>query len=143
MGRLLCWTVINMLTKYCDRCHKKLRIGEKCSCLYLHDHKVCMDDDFYKTSEWRKARDECIRLCCGLDLYSLYNGKIEYGYTVHHIRPVNLVPNLKLVQSNLIYLTESNHKFIHSMYEHGKYEKTAELLLILKNEFTGGMFETF
>ena len=99
-------------------------------------HKVCKSDDFYYTPEWHRARTECIRLCCGLDLYSLYvNGAIEYGYTVHHIEPINKRPDLRLTQSNLIYLTESNHKLIHSMYEKGIYQEVAELLRCLKERF--------
>ncbi len=97
-----------------------------------------MDDDFYQSVQWRQIREQCIELCCGLDLYSLYKGRIEYGYTVHHIRPAHFAPQLRLVQSNLIYLTESNHKLIHSLYEHGQYEKTAALLLKLKENFIKG-----
>ena len=127
--------VIVILCKYCTRCHKQLKIGEKCSCTYKTDHKVCMSDDFYNSKDWRKVREECIRLCCGLDLYSLSKGLIEYGYTVHHIEPVDLAPNLKLSQSNLIYLTESNHKLIHSMYASGQYHETIIFLKDLKRMF--------
>lgn len=129
----------HMLSKYCDRCHQRLRIGEKCRCTYRFDHKVCQEDDFYQTKEWKEARQKCRELCCGLDLYSLYHGRVEYGLTVHHIRPVNLSPELKLTQSNLIYLTESNHKRIHSLYEHGQYETTVTLLLQLKQDFIEGV----
>ncbi len=124
-----------MIIKYCDRCKKKLRIGERCSCAYKFDHKICMEDDFYRSREWLTARKKCIELCCGLDLYSLHQGRVECGFTVHHIRPLRLSPELSLSQSNLIYLTESNHKLIHSMYEHGQYENTAVLLLKLKKDF--------
>lgn len=133
-----------MISKYCDKCHKRLKIGEKCSCLYKHDHKICMDDDFYKTTEWRNARSKCIELCCGLDLYSLSKGKIEYGYTVHHIEPLDIMPRLALVQSNLIYLTESNHRIIHELYKKGYYRELSKHLKKLKTKFVqGGTFETF
>lgn len=124
-----------VISKYCDRCHKKLKVGEKCGCTHKIGHKVCKSDDFYYTPEWHRAREECIRLCCGLDLYSLSQGKIEFGYTVHHIEPINKRPDLRLTQSNLIYLTESNHKLIHSMYETGMYQEVTELLRYLKERF--------
>ena len=124
-----------MIAKYCDRCHKRLKIGEKCECAYRTSHKVCKEDDFYYTSDWHKARADCIRLCCGLDLYSLSQGKIEYGYTVHHIVPVDKDPALRLVQSNLIYLTESNHRSIHSAYERGNYQEMSAFLRKLKADF--------
>lgn len=131
--------VVFLLVKYCDKCHKALKIGEKCDCTYKIKHKVCKDDDFYFSADWHRARTECIRLCCGLDLYSLSQGLIEYGYTVHHIEPVNKRPDLKLTQSNLIYLTESNHKLIHSAYEKGEYKEMTELLRKLKADFIRGV----
>lgn len=135
--------VIIMLSKYCDKCHKRLKIGEKCTCTYKTDHKICSDDDFYNTSDWHKAREQCKMLCCGLDLYSLSQGRIEYGFTVHHIEPINLKPDLRLVQSNLIYLTESNHRIIHGLYDSGQYEKTVILLQNIKERFIRGCIENF
>lgn len=98
-----------------------------------------MTDDFYKTGDWIKARAKCIQDCCGLDLYSLYvHGVIEYGFTVHHIEPINITPELRLTQSNLIYLTESNHQIVHSLYDSGKYVETIALLYSLKERFARG-----
>ena len=134
----------DVICKYCDKCHKRIRIGEKCGCRYKHDHKVCIDDDFYKSVEWRNARSKCIELCCGLDLYSLSMGKIEFGYTVHHIEPLDIMPRLALVQTNLIYLTESNHRIIHELYKKGHYGELTTQLKRIKREFIqGGMSGTF
>ena len=127
--------------KFCDRCHRQLRIGEKCPvCFKLRNKSYSTDeDDFYKSPEWLKVRRQCIELCCGLDLYSLYcNNTIEYGYTVHHIEPVNVSPQLKLEQSNLIYLSESSHQIVHSLYRNGKYLKTVNFLKSIKEKFIQG-----
>lgn len=92
-----------MLSKFCDRCHKRLNIGEQCKCTLSKYQKDT--EDFYRTSSWLKVRDHCIELCCGLDLYSLFVYKtIEYGRTVHHIVPLKKDESLALEQSNLIYL---------------------------------------
>ena len=130
-----------MLIKYCDHCHKRLNVGETCCCTLKQKNKEYFSDDFYRSAIWNKAREICIEQCCGLDLYSLYiNHSIEYGFTVHHIIPLDDEPKLKLAQSNLIYLTESDHRLIHSMYDNGKYDETVSLLRRIKKDFiTGGM----
>ena len=132
-----------MLMKYCDRCRRQLRIGEKCpDCFRKFNSERNKDKvtaDFYKSSEWLKARKICIEQCCGLDLYSLYqNDIIEYGQTVHHIETVEVSPKLRLEQSNLIYLTESNHQIIHNLYKNGKYLETVNFLKSIKEKFMQG-----
>ena len=132
-----------MLVKYCDRCHRKLNIGEKCPVCFRKRNSERNKDkvtaDFYKSSEWLKARKICIEQCCGLDLYSLYhNDIIEYGQTVHHIEPVEVAPQSRLIQSNLIYLTESNHQIIHNLYKNGKYDETVAFLKSIKEKFMQG-----
>ena len=140
--RLLCW-VKAMLMKYCDRCRRQLRIGEKCpDCFRKFNserNKNKVTNDFYQSSEWLKARKICIELCCGLDLYSLYhNDTIKYGYTVHHIEPVEVSPQLRLEQSNLIYLSESSHQVVHNLYKQGKYLETVKFLKSIKEKFIRG-----
>ena len=134
-----------MLIKYCDRCRRQLRIGEKCPYCFKARNKSYAKDDFYQSSEWLKARKLCIELCCGLDLYSLYhNDTIEYGYTVHHIEPVEVSPQLRLEQSNLIYLSESSHQVVHNLYKNGKYSETVKFLKSIKEKFIqGGCMKNF
>ena len=136
--RLLCW-VKAMLMKYCDRCRRQLRIGQKCPVCFKARNKSYAKDDFYQSSEWLKVRRKCIELCCGLDLYSLYcNNTIEFGYTVHHIEPVEVSPQLRLEQSNLIYLSESSHQIVHNLYRQGKYLETVKFLKSIKEKFIRG-----
>ena len=131
-----------MISKYCERCHKRLNIGGQCSCTVRQRFKEYRSDDFYRSSDWLTVRAECIRLCCGLDIYSLLvNHTIEYGNTVHHIVPVEKDKRLVLAQDNLIYLTESNHRKIHSLYDSGKYVETVDMLRNLKKEFCRGYID--
>ena len=133
-----------MIVKYCVRCHKRLKIGEQCTCTAKRLSKEYKSDDFYRSPDWLTVRAECIRLCCGLDLYSLFiDHAIEYGYTVHHIVPIEKDKSLMLSQSNLIYLTESNHRKIHSLYDAGKFDETAQMLRKFKNAFVGGGLKNF
>ncbi len=130
-----------MLMKHCDRCHRQLHIGEKCPDCFRARNKSYTNaaDNFYRSPEWLKVREQCIRLCCGLDLYSLYvNDTIEYGFTVHHIEPVEVSPQLRLEQSNLIYLSERSHQTIHALYKQGKYKETVIFLKNIKEKFVQG-----
>lgn len=138
--QLLCYPKVgdDILSKYCDRCHKRLRIGQICKCSFARYNKKATEE-FYKTSNWVRARAHCIELCCGLDLYSLFVYKtIEYGRTVHHIVPLKKNPSLSLEQSNLIYLTDANHSMIHEMYK-SQYQQTVELLTSIKAQFVEGV----
>lgn len=131
-----------MISKQCARCGKRIRIGAGCGCVTSKRHAPTGSDQysdavkvFYHTKEWERARDACIHQCHGLDLYSLFVlRKIEYGHTVHHIIP--LIDNyaLRISQSNLIYLTESNHRILHKLYE-TDYAGTTALLQSLKIRF--------
>lgn len=130
-----------MIIKRCDYCGRNNPIGKQCSCLHSiskskSENKYTKEDKkFYKSSDWLKARDKCIQLCCGIDLYSYFIlHRIEYGQTVHHIVPLLDDYSLRLSQDNLIYLTESNHRTIHRLYE-SEYLKTTEILRKILHDF--------
>jgi len=56
---------------------------------------------------------------------------------VHHIVEIKEDWNKKLLISNLIYLTNSNHMYVHSMYNKSDKDKTKiqELLIELLDRF--------
>ncbi len=131
-----------MISKRCTHCGKRIQVGKDCGCISKKRYKPTASDkytadvkEFYRTKEWEHARDECIRRCHGIDIYSLFVlGKIEYGFTVHHIVPLIDDYSLRKSQSNLIYLTESNHRHIHKLYE-TDYESATALLKSLLQRF--------
>lgn len=124
-----------MIYKQCDRCHKKLKPSQKCSCIPKRKNGDKQTEPFYLTKEWRMARIQCIKNCYGLDIFSFYQfGIIQYGFTVHHIYPVADYWDKRLLQSNLIYLTESNHRVIHNMMKQD-FNGTVKTLLELKQRF--------
>jgi 5-methylcytosine-specific restriction protein A len=93
---------------------------------------------FYDSKAWKKTRDSVIANCYGIDVVEYYRtGLIIQGYTVHHIIELSDDYNLKLDTDNLIYLTESNHQFIHREYNKGDREKKAiqKMLVELKKKF--------
>lgn len=124
-----------MLSKVCSRCGKRIPLASECSCMKrlkskVNNHRKYNEDvkKFYSTKEWNDARDLCIARCHGIDLYSFFVlNRIEYGEVVHHIVPIVDDYSKRLNADNLIFLTERNHKLIHSLYENS-YDKTVNLL---------------
>ncbi len=127
-----------MLSKICTRCGKRIPLNSVCKCSigkrgkHTQHHRYNEDiKKFYSTSEWKKARERCIAECFGIDIYSFFVlNKIEYGEIVHHIIPIVNDYSERLRAENLIYLTETNHKLIHSLYENS-YDETVKLLKTL------------
>ncbi|MBS5794935.1 MAG: HNH endonuclease [Clostridiales bacterium] len=59
-----------------------------------------------------------------LDIYSYYVlGRVEKGEVVHHIVALDEDFSKRLSLSNLIYLTEKNHRNIHNLMKKGPKEK--------------------
>ena len=83
-------------------------------------------------------RDSVISSCYGIDIVELYRtGKVLQGYTCHHINTLDNCWDRRLDTTNLIYLTESNHQFIHKEMNKGIREEKAiiKILISLKNKF--------
>lgn len=111
-----------MILTHCSRCHKRIAVGTQCPCYERTRAKGKGNrldlDSFYNSSEWRAVRSAAIAKTYGLDIYSLYvENKIEYGFTVHHIVPLEDDYSKRSDQSNLIYLSESHHRQIHELYK--------------------------
>lgn len=125
-----------MITKICPRCRAKVPTGQMCGCVKrdrtnpLGEYSAEIKK-FYLSDDWNRARNKCIFNCFGLDLISVFvEKKIEYGFTVHHIVPLTKDYSKRLMQSNLIYLTESHHRSIHRLYD-AEYQETVEALKTL------------
>ena len=107
--------------KRCSRCGKRIREGEKCTCIdkrYKEEDKYTANDKeklFYRTALWQRKRDYISKKYGGIDIYSYIKyGRLEQGQTVHHIVPLKDNWALRLENSNLIYLTNQNHQQIHA-----------------------------
>lgn len=136
-----------MMSKMCSRCGKRIPIASSCSCTKkiknkVNNHHKYNEDvkKFYSTKEWNNARERCIAECYGIDLYSFFVlNQIEYGEVVHHIVPIVDDYSKRISADNLIFLTERNHKLIHSLYKNS-YSETVHLLksLLRRAEFMRG-----
>lgn len=126
--------------KRCTRCNKRILVGVSCSCRqkrFQEDKKyqAIHETLFYSSKEWSILRKQIIETFYGIDIYSYYmEDRIESGYTVHHIIPIQEDWSRRLDKNNLIYLTESNHRLIHNRMKEEK-EATVKLLLDLIQRF--------
>lgn len=130
--------------KRCDYCHRSIPIGKQCTCRKPIRYKQKKTEDIYLTGKWKEVRGLCIRCCFGLDIFAYYKDNvIAFGFTVHHIYPVEDYPEKEFSLDNLIYVTEQNHRLIHSMLELD-FDGTVQLLKEYKSRFAadfgvGGM----
>lgn len=136
-----CNKVIDCNAKYCDR-HKELHEREerKRHRLYKQTRYTTKakkrDRSFYDSKKWKRARDQAILNCMGMDVY-LYmtTGIIRSGERVHHILTLEDSWDDRLYLGNLIYLTEQSHREIHAAYAISKESKEKlqeKLFLFLK-----------
>lgn len=125
-----------MIIKRCPRCGGTVQVGALCGCRQARyrEEDRCKSPEivaFYRSAEWRRAKQSAIYRCNGLDLYSLYQlGLLEHGFIVHHIVPLEDCWDLRLAPSNLIYLTASNHQKIHDFYKQGTDTKQVTIKLL-------------
>lgn len=121
--------------KRCPRCGTRLLSAESCpKCKRLYEKK--QNDKytlFYNMADWRKAKQLCINRLAGIDWYEYFtNGRLVNGDTVHHIIPIKDDFSLRLTQSNLIYLTNSNHQLVHKELDAGS-ERREAIIKALKD----------
>lgn|SRR5690606_1700796 len=73
-----------------------------------------IQDRFYKSKQWRRKREIILRR----DEYQCQEcrryGKVTPATTVHHIFPLEIYPELKLVNDNLISLCNKCHESMHN-----------------------------
>jgi 5-methylcytosine-specific restriction endonuclease McrA len=94
--------------------------------------------DFYNNEEWKRIREATINGYYGMDILEFYRtGNIIQGEAVHHIIELEDDWNCRVDISNLIYLTEKNHRRVHVEYEKGYKEKKnmQNILFNLIDEF--------
>lgn len=139
------WTGCNRIVKegvrYCDY-HQSLYMKEQKDKYKeykrrrMHNEEQRKFQRFYCSKEWRNCRELAILDTLAIDVIDYYKfNRITQGDTVHHVVEVSEDYSKRLDRDNLIYLTNSNHKFVHKEYCKGNKAKMQELLLNLKLKF--------
>lgn len=133
-----------MIMKYCEYCHKVMPYEHECTKKIKYTSTEKKTNPFYLSKQWTDKREHIKRKCFGLDVYDLIvNHTVTYGRIVHHIVPLNDNQHLKLSDSNLIFLSDSNHQLIHEMLNQN-YISTINMLTECLKKFeeifgTGGI----
>ena len=118
----------------CQYCGKSLPVGTKCECRFDKSNKPLIykppdiastkSDSFYHSDEWRRLRLVIMSIYNNMDIYSWYKyGRLEPGFIVHHIIPLKDDYSKRADISNLIYLTDDNHRLIHSLMDESDEKK--------------------
>ncbi len=87
------------------------------------------NDEFYKSSRWRKKREKILRRDKYLCRISQRYGKLVQANTVHHIFPRDEYPEYQWEDWNLISVSDVIHNALHDRNSQKLSEKGAELLI--------------
>lgn len=123
-----------MLYKRCSSCGKKIPYDSQCSCVSKRRREYNKQrysknnvkfEMFYHSNTWRKdLRTRAIKFYYHIDILEYYKfNNIVEGKIVHHIIEVKDDFNKADDISNLIYLTDTNHKRVHAIYEKSQKDK--------------------
>lgn len=136
-----CTRILKDNNKYCTY-HKKLYEKEnkerykEYKARRLHNEEQQRFQKFYNCEAWKRLRELAINDTVAIDVVDYYMmGQINQGERVHHIIELNQDFNKRLDRTNLIYLTERNHRIVHREYCNGNKAKMQELLFSLKIKF--------
>ena len=110
-----------MLVRYCARCGKFVKQGERCSCYTPPERRDKVEhDNMYNSYLWKKTATAARHRANYTDEYLLqYEQRFIEGHTVHHIWTVKERPDLALSLDNLVVVSRRSHDLIHEAYAKG------------------------
>lgn len=132
-----------MLYKICGRCGKKIAQGSKCSCTkqrhktYDKESRNKENASFYHSKAWKSLTALCKLKANGLDMWELIiNKRIIKGTLSHHIEELEENIDRALDITNLIWVSDKTHAYIHKEYNkspENKRKLQEKLFLIVNN----------
>ena len=128
-----------MLMKVCGKCGKKIEATKTCECsksrhkVYDREYRKKDNAEFYNSKAWKQLTKLCKLQANGLDMYELeVNNRIIKGTLSHHIEELEEDINRALDITNLIWVSEKTHNYIHSVYNKRKEDKNKLKALLFK-----------
>lgn len=128
-----------MLMKVCGKCGKKIEATKTCECsksrhkVYDREYRNKEHAEFYNSKAWKQLTKLCKLKANGLDMYELeVNNKIVKGTLSHHIEELEDNKDRALDITNLIWVSEKTHNFIHAEYNKSKENKDKLKALLFK-----------
>ncbi|TYS50095.1 HNH endonuclease [Bacillus infantis] len=101
-----CGTPIDISLNCCEGCKPKQGERHKLYDRYRRDQETAA---FYKSTPWRKVREQALARDIGLCQHCLSKGRIKWADMVDHIIPIKEAWELRLVLDNLQSLCNSCH----------------------------------
>ena len=83
---------------------------------------------FYLTTAWRKIRAVALVRDHYLCQYCLQEGRLTTAELVHHIKPIEMYPELALVLDNLVSLCGACHNRVHAHQESNEAVRRARVI---------------
>ncbi|CEQ00539.1 HNH endonuclease domain-containing protein [[Clostridium] sordellii] len=136
-----CTRIVKDNVKYCKQHESKHKVNERerykeYKRRKAHDEEHKRFESFYNSMAWQRVRELAILDTVAIDVIDYYKlGRITQGERVHHIIELSEDMDKRLYRTNLIYVTERNHRIIHREYNKGNKKEMQELLINLKNRF--------
>lgn len=132
-----------MLYKICGSCGNKVAQGSKCSCTkerhkaYDKEFRNKENTSFYHSKAWKSLTALCKLKANGLDMWEfIINKRIVKGTLSHHIEELEENRDRALDITNLIWVSDRTHAYIHKEYNkslENKRKLQEKLFLIVNN----------
>lgn len=122
----------------CNRCGKRILEGTRCDCIQKRYGEYDRTRDkkqkeFYGSGEWQTLSTIMRLNYQGFDVYELCVNNVSVsGQTVHHVIPIEDDWELRFEESNLILLSESNHRKFHVLMKRSAEDKQRIIDMLLQ-----------
>lgn len=124
--RCRCGAVIPQGIKVCATCAAGQNSGQSRHMEYNRFRRDKKAAEFYVSQEWRKARENALKLYDGVDLYAWYvQHRVIPADMVHHIVELEDDWTRRCDLTNLFPLSNENHGIISALYKRGPEVKKA------------------
>lgn len=116
--RCKCGATIPQGLKACAACAGGQNSGQSRHMEYNRFRRDKKAADFYTSQEWRKARENALKLYDGIDIYALYvQHRVIAADMVHHIEELEDDWSRRFDLTNLLPLSNGNHGIISALYK--------------------------
>lgn len=126
--RCRCGALIPQGMKACEACAAGVTKGQKSRHMEYNEYRRNKRAAaFYVSADWRKVRENTLKLYGGMDLYAFYvQHKIVTADMVHHIIELDEDWNRRLDPENLFPLSNGNHGIISALYKKEETKKQTQ-----------------
>ena len=134
-----------MLTRICTSCGRRVIQGKMCVCQrarhgeYDRTHRDKAKAALYSSADWKRLASFARQRAGYKDEYlAMYQGRLEPGSVIHHIRPLEDDMGAAYDTENLVCVSQRTHRMIHDAYSESVERKREMQKLLLAIRGGGG-----